>query len=281
VSKLVDDYADSQPLRNYFVGGRPGKEKIVVDVPSFSIYDTDYTYLFNSFSQQINKKITVPGYVETVSSSFSTTTPDQLIGSQIAIMRSFQKYFDYEMGICGCGIKGLEMSGSAEDWALLKEKLTKLRNLLAPIESTLHIAGYFKAVENIYVNLHKTYLGENMDNWWSKILFDCKEFEYGPSGIRKWEVNAYNGWIVYLCNGTEYPLKAAILSKGEYKDLSCVSSCPMKIVDRLRNLEDESTLKAGILGFSVHNKTTNGVPSLQPAHGWALLLPPQSPLRNK
>jgi len=279
VAKLVDDYADTMPLRNYFVGGRSGKEKIVVEVPSFSIYDTDYTYVFNSFSSQINQRITVPGYVKNISASFSTTTPDQLIGSQITIMKSFQKYFDYEMGLCGCGIKGLEMSGTEQDWRLLKEKLTELRKLLAPIESTLRIVSYFQHVEQIYDNLLKTYLGHNMDQWWSKVLYDCKEVEYGPSGMEMEEVDAYNGWIVFFCNGVDYPLKASELSIGEYKDLSCLSSCPLKIVDRLRDISDNATLMGGILGFYMHNQTANGVPSLQPAHGWALLLPINSPLR--
>jgi len=281
VATLVDNFADSTPLRNYFVGGRPGKEEIVVDVPSYTIYDTDYTYVFNSFSKQINSKITVPGYVDTISSSFSTTTPDQLIGSQITIMKSFQKYFDYTMGICGCGIKGIEMGGTEQDWRLLKGKFDKLKKLLAPIESTLKIADYFLSVETVFDNLLKTYLGHNMDEWWSKVLIDCKEVEYGPSGMSKGYVDAYNGWIVSFCSGLKYPLKAKKLAAGDYnKELSCISSCPMKIIDRLRNITDDSTLMAGILGFSLHNDSPHGV-TLQPSHGWALMLPVSSPLRSK
>jgi len=280
VAKLVDENADEIPVRNYFVGGRPGKEEITVEVPGFSIYDTDYTYVLNQFSQKIKEKITVPGYVDTISSSFSTTTPAQLIGSQITIMKSFQKYFDFTMGICGCGIKGLEMIGNEQDWRLLKVKLSQLRNLLAPIESTLRIAPYFEEVAMVYDNLLKTYLGENMEEWWSKILIDCLAWKYGPSGMRKGQVQAYNGWINFFCTGSSIPLKAMELAKGECKDLTCLSSCPMKIVDRIRNISDKSILMAGILGFILHNDTPNGI-SLKPAHGWALLLPESSPLRSK
>jgi len=199
VATLVDKYADKGPLRDYFVGGKTGKEEIVVDVPSFSIYDTDYMYLFFRFSEEIDKRITVPNYVSTITSSFSTTTPDQRIGSQITIMKSFQKYFDYTMGICGCGLRAVEMTGTEQDWALLLEKLISLRKLLSPIESTLRLDEYFQAVEEIYRNLLKTYKGNTeMCKWWSTVLIDSKDYEYGPSGMRKYEVKAYNGWLVFF-----------------------------------------------------------------------------------
>jgi len=105
--------------------------------------------------------------------------------------------------------------------------------------------------------------------------------EYGPSGMGGSEVEAYNGWLVYFCRGSKVAIKAQNLAKGDIKELSCLSSCPMKIVDTRRKIEDNSTLTAGILGHSVYTDSSNGVPSLQPAHGWALLLPVSSPLRSK
>jgi len=174
--------------------------------------------------------------------------------------------------VCVCGIKGLEMSGTEQDWKLLKEKFSKLRKLLSPIESTLQIAPYFNMVEKIYDNLLKTYLGQNMDDWWSKILIDCKKPDISGCLLSPIQVDALNGWITHFCNGTEYPLSVNKLKNGEYKDLSCLSSCPMKIVDRNRNIQDDSTLIAGILGFKIHTDTLNGVPSLEPAHGWTMLL---------
>jgi len=186
------------------------------------------------------------------------------------------------MGICGCGIKGLEMAGTEQDWRLLSEKLVSLRNLLSPIESTLRIGEYFTAVETIFSNLHKTYIGDpEMPKWWSTVLIDCKDYDYGPSGMRGPLVDAYNGWLVHFCNGYPYPIKANRLAEGKYKELTGISTCPMKIVDRIRNIEDHSTLVAGIAGWKEHDDAPNGVKSLSPFHGWALLLPPNSPLRSK
>ena len=47
-------------------------------------------------------------------------------------MASLQKYFDYDFGTC-CGIPGVEMTGSEEDWVQLTEKTKKLETLLTPI----------------------------------------------------------------------------------------------------------------------------------------------------
>ena len=48
------------------------------------------------------------------------------------LMASLQKYFDYSFGTC-CGIPGVEMTGSEEDWIRLGEKTEKLETLLMPI----------------------------------------------------------------------------------------------------------------------------------------------------
>jgi hypothetical protein len=45
---------------------------------------------------------------------------------------------------------------------------------------------------------------------------------------------------------------------------------------------DDCVLIAGVLGYKVVGQgTENGLVSLEPAHGWAMMLPPDSPLRRK
>jgi len=283
VAKVVDDHADTQELRKLFVNGKEGKETITVSVNSFTIYDTDYTYVFNEFSKEIKKRIVVPGYVNAVSCDFSTTSSTQLISSQITIMKSLQKYFDYRMMMCGCGIKALEMRGTEEDWASLKIKLQNLKALLAPVEKTLRLSSFFKIAENVFDNLLKTYKdGQAMKDWWADILIQGKAIKYGGSGMRMGEVDAYNGWILEFLSGTEkFQIKAEEFKRGEYSEhLSCISSCPMNIVDAVRNISDDSILISGILGFKVHDTCQNGVATLEPAHGWVMLLPVNSPLRK-
>ena len=63
---------------------------------------------------------------------FSTSSPDQVISCQVMLMASLQKYFSYGFGTL-CGIPGVEMTGSEEDWIRLSEKTKKLETLLMPI----------------------------------------------------------------------------------------------------------------------------------------------------
>ena len=48
------------------------------------------------------------------------------------LMASLQKYFDYSFGT-RCGIPGVEMTGSEDDWIRLAEKTKNLEALLMPI----------------------------------------------------------------------------------------------------------------------------------------------------
>jgi hypothetical protein len=99
IANIIDDHAEEDKVLKYFRNGKKEKETITVKVNSFTIYDTNYEYVFNEFSKQIDKKIEVKDYVSTITSNFSTSTSEQIIGSQITIMKSFKKYFDYSMMI--------------------------------------------------------------------------------------------------------------------------------------------------------------------------------------
>ncbi|EDO40178.1 predicted protein, partial [Nematostella vectensis] len=65
-------------------------------------------------SQQIDENIKVPGYVETVTADFSSTTAVQKVVSQVTLMSSVQEFFDFECMLM-CGIPAIEMLGSVQD----------------------------------------------------------------------------------------------------------------------------------------------------------------------
>ena len=293
VAKRVDDVAQDPAVRKMFVGEQVGKKELKVELPSFTIYDSDYNYLFQKFSEQIDENIHVPGYVDAVSSDFSTTTPAHCISSQITLMKSFQKYFDYTMMACGCGIRGVEMLGVEGDWAQLGVKLQALRTLLAPIERQLRLSELFGIAEDVFRNLHRTYTGgpvcdASLADWWADILIQDSVVKYGPSGMYRKNVPAYNGWLVRFLDGrAASKFDSSELAAGEYAEtLSCLSSCPMKVVDVPRNLQDNSFVVGGMAGFRVHRSSDqtglqpgDAVPVLQSVHGWCMMLPEASPLR--
>jgi len=283
VAQAVDDNAEAPEVRKLFVPGQEGKKDLIVSSESWTIYDTDYSAMFSAFSKAIEKNIHLPKYAETVTSSFSTTSPAKRIASQITLMKSFQKYFGYRMVCCGCGIRGLEMVGSEEDWASLLTRLDQLRTLLQRnAEKRLQLQPLFTVAEEVFTNLHRTYMDDSsMQKWWADVLIKGGENEYGPSGRTKRRVDAYNGWAVEFFAGQK-SIKANELARGSCaKELSSLSACPVHIHYAWKDEEtqDKATFISGVLGFHVHPQSPNCVVTLEPAHGWCMLLPPESPLR--
>jgi len=129
VAQAVDDNGDKDNVRKFFVEHQ-GKKTIGIEVPSLA--HLDYSWLFDQFAQGIRMNIKTPGYVDVMQADFTTTTKDQLISTQIMLMASVQKYFDF-CCYTACGIPGVELVGEVKDWKRLLEKTSKLKKMLQPV----------------------------------------------------------------------------------------------------------------------------------------------------
>ena len=261
VAIAIDKNAKKDSVRKMFVE-HEGKKTLEVVVPSNSIYGVDYSWFFDQLSKKITKNVKVPEYVDAVTADFSVTLPVRKIVSQITLMSSFQEFFDYRM-LCGCGIPGVEMLGTEEDWKRLQSKLKVLKTLLEPIENDIGLtAERWALAEDVFCKLLATYQGEPDKDWWSRIISTIPYASgiHAPGG----------GWITEFMEGSQN-VKARNFSSGLVK-------VPLTITDP-SGVEDTAALVAGTLGFTVHEDTTGGVPSLKPFQGWCLLLPENSPFR--
>jgi len=117
------------------VNHQEGKEHICVGVDVYSIYDVDSESVFAFISSEIENKIKVPEYAKAMQNDFSTSSGTHHIESEINLMASMQEFFSYEMGLVGCGIKGLEMLGTQQDWDKLLQKLQQVKEQLGHILS--------------------------------------------------------------------------------------------------------------------------------------------------
>ena len=120
IASTIDREADHPQVRSFFVN-HEGKKTLTVRVGP-SIYGVDYEWFFKEMSGQIKANINKPDYTDAIESDFSSSTPVQKIVNNIMLMYSFQKYFEYEMFLM-CGIPGVIMEGSEEDWKNMIEKL--------------------------------------------------------------------------------------------------------------------------------------------------------------
>ena len=261
VAIAIDKNAKKDSVRKMFVE-HEGKKTLEVVVPSNSIYGVDYSWFFDEISKKITENVRVPEYVDAVTADFSVTTPVQKIVSQITLMSSLQEFFEYEMMLL-CGIPGVEMLGTEEDWKRLQSKLKVLRTLLEPIENDIVLtAEWWALAEDVFCKLLATYLGEPDKDWWSRII---TTEPFGSGAQCK-----YGGWIAQFMEGAK---------SLNYDDFSSgLVTVPLTIAHP-SGVEDTAALVAGTLGFTVHENTTGGVPSVKPFQGWSLLLPENSPFR--
>ena len=242
-----------------------GKKTLEVHVPTLSLRDVDYNWFFNEMSKLISENVKVPEYVDAVTADFSTTTAVQKIVSQITLMSSMQRFFDYTMYTM-CGIPGVEMLGAEEDWKRLQSKLKVLRTLLEPIENDIGLrTEWWDLVEKVFCVLLATYREEPDKHFWSLIV--SYEKSHG-SGQR----SGFTGWITQFMEGTKKRLQTYEFSSG-------LVTVPLTITDP-SGVMDTSALVAGMLGFTVHEEGTSQPPSVRPFQGWCLLLPEGSPFRG-
>ena len=163
VAQAIDENGEKNRVRKFFVD-HEGKKTIevcagsnpnpwVFTQPSFD------GWLFDQFSEGIRKNIKTPGYVDAMAADFSTTTPDQLIASQIMLMSSVQKYFDFVMYF-DCGIPGVEMKGTLQDWNQLIAKTENLKKLLQPIMDEIAMKEWFGTTLTTLKKLVDTFEGK-------------------------------------------------------------------------------------------------------------------------
>ena len=172
----IDREADHESVRPFFVN-HEGKKTLTVDVGP-SIYGVDYEWFFKEMSKQIKANINKPDYTDAIESDFSTSTSVQKIVNNIMLMYSFQKYFEYRMGLF-CGVPGVIMKGSEEDWKKMIDKLEKIETILQPIEEQLKLADWFKSCKTVLQNLLETFRGNPDQDWWSRIMTIHREFGSG------------------------------------------------------------------------------------------------------
>merc|ERR1711962_1087848 len=261
VAQAVDDNGEKENVRKFFVEHQ-GKKTINIVVPD-RLDNVDYSWLFDQFAQGIKMNIKTPGYVDVMQADFTTTTKDQLISSQIMLMASVQKYFNYMVRVTACGIPGVEMVGEVNDWERLVQKTSKLEEMLQPVMKEIGLGEWFSRTLTTLAKLVDTYKGNPDKKWWSHILDWHTAF---GSGAR----SSWSGWMIdFLMAGEAH---------GPEDFKSGVVSVPVKIYDVLSGppVEDTGKLVAGTVGYTV--KEGGRAPVVEAKQGWVLLLPVASPI---
>merc|ERR1711874_515966 len=234
IATRIDKHANEPAVRKFFVS-HEGKKQLTVDVGS-SLMKAD-------FSQ--------------------STSVDRIVNN-IMLMYSFKEYFEYRM-LSMCGIPGVVMLGSEDDWLRLLEKLVKVEELLKPLEKVLQLKDWFNSSQAVLKDLLDTYRGNPDKDWWSRIMDIHRTFGSGGG-------TNFTGWFVADFLGVRYP---------ELEDIpSGINVVPLTITDGF--YEEQSALVAGVTGYTITEEEITdpdskvSFPSVQSVLGWGLLLEPDS-----
>ncbi len=116
---------------------------------------------------------------ELLTSNFSTTTKIESLLSCVAIMDTFQKYFEYECYMTRCGIRNVHFMGTLDDWKLLRQKTEELKKFST--SDRLSFGGYIDGLLPIIDQFIRTYQGKVDNEFWNKVM-DIEHVGGGRSG---------------------------------------------------------------------------------------------------
>ena len=261
--------ANAEKLRHYFVNF-DGKQKLTVNYSISNIKQVDKKILEN-FSEQINeqmKKYLGDELIDVLTPNFSTSDYDSKIVCKISIMGAFKKYFDYEMGLCGCGIPYIVLEGTAQDYKDIIAKAKELKKYEFDwyIDKIIpHLEKMVEAKEgNIDIDYFKNMVQKK----------EVTEIRSGLSGRGRYEVKVdyISGWILnffaYLnikdFAGNISRFTADSMNVNKFEDFaSQMLIVPFTIADNVHNKTYDMKYKVGFVGCDQNDKN-----EVFPVQGW-------------
>merc|ERR1719347_82128 len=191
IATRIDKEAKHPSVREFFVS-HEGKKTLTVKIGP-TVHGIDNESFFQQMIYLISQNINKPEYTTIMQSDFSQSTSVDRVVNSIMLMYSFQEYFEYRVMML-CGIPGVSMMGSEEDWERLVVKLEEVEEFLKPLDDVLQLADWFNSSKVVLRNLLETYRGYPDKDWWSRIM--NLEQEFGSGGgttVSGWFVTSFLG----------------------------------------------------------------------------------------
>jgi hypothetical protein len=98
--------------------------RMTLTVQADALDASNWQRAIGEFSAQI-REASDPVLHETLLCDFSTTTPFVRTASEVALMDTFERYFEYQM-MCICGIPEVTLQGTPDDWRRMRARIEVL-----------------------------------------------------------------------------------------------------------------------------------------------------------
>ena len=214
------------------------------------------------------KKFLGEKLIDILTPNFSTSDYNSKIVCKISIMGAFKKFFDYEMGLSGCGIPYIILEGTAQDYKDIIAKAKELKQYEFDwyIDKIIpHLEKMVEAKEgNIDIDYFKNMVQKK----------EVTEIKSGLSGRGRYEVKVdyISGWILnffaYLnikdLSGEISRFTADSMSVEKFGDFaSQMLIVPFTIADNVHNKTYDLKYKVGFVGCEQNEKY-----EVSPVQGW-------------
>lgn len=160
-------------------------------------------------------KLLIPADTELFLPQLSTHTIESELACAAAFADGMSNYYDY--GMFCCGIPQIKLSGTAEDWSLLYNNLTKIQQLFIPLAVMSKTCLYLDDVLDIVSNIGQTYVRPDMNTEFWLDIFTQRNVGSGGDLV-------VDGWLtrLYLCNSPGKLIKSYhnTVTKVLYKNVS-------------------------------------------------------------
>lgn len=234
----------SEDLRKNFV--EFGRKKELVATFEKDNWDA----IFPQFSKQI-AKYTGTDLMNNLSCNFTTTTPTDVIASQINIMGGMSSYFDFVAIRIVCGIPEFTLLGTTNDWELLVDKVHYLGQ-------RFEMDWWTGKIERIMKEFVRASRGNvNKDFWREMFKYHTSEV-YGKPGV-------IDGWIATFF---PYDIDGNLLDMKEINDIGKLPkqyvTVDFKLIDQATKKKSDMEVWAGFFGAEQSDANF----ALKPAVGW-------------
>ena len=252
---------ESEAMRDRIVSHQ-GKMTLAVETKE-DLYSPNVKWeeLLDGFDKQIAEN-TKGNIADMMRADFSTTGKTERIASQITLMSSVKRYFEYVSYYIVCGIPSITIEGTPDDWKKVIEKTEILRNydLGWWVDNLTPILNEFVAAAE----------GKANRAFWQNIVMKLRPDEMRELGcMAGWsdeEPTYVDGWFLKLMPFNKKGRTPRKVSCETNQMLPNVASAPFtyKVLDNLGNTISSTPMNmvAGLVGVDVNANV------MRPRIGW-------------
>jgi len=257
--------ANAEKFRSKFVNFK-GKKELTVSANSSGpdFRSLPFDKMVEMMENLIHENLVDDQVRDWIMPNFSTTTGNDRVTAGAVFMATLQKYFAYRFGRM-CGIPGVTLDGTVEDWQNIRKRLDKLdeydlkewKDILAPILDEFVLAKQ----------------GNPKVNFWKRIV----SYSGKASGNHR-----LTGWITAFCYFNKEGKKQEERAPGRKWPSISTRDVPPGVVAVDVIIEDRGKeYKAVMIAGSMGREIGADKISIQPKSGWVIALTKNKPKNAK